>query len=231
MVTIGTKILKNRLSGPGKQVKVHQIVFIDGNIPVHVFLQAVKQLPAEQLGTQAGLNQSAVQQVPLPGQMILPAHHPGIVDIADSSVRKPHPMAAVGNFRLTVSGIVHEPPVHIRVNFIVSVHKADPCPGGLRHPSQPGGGGASVLLTDQPNVVKAGRIVLGHRPGIIPGTIVHHHNLQIGVSLGQQAVQTPGQPLGNIVSRHNHRNPRQVHSGTPFLIKLIFRTPSHIPEP
>ena len=70
-IAIGAKILIYRPFCLEKKEVIHEIIFVVLDGGVHPFRQSGEQLPAVQLGTQAGLDLPAVQQIPQTGQIVL----------------------------------------------------------------------------------------------------------------------------------------------------------------
>ena len=113
--------------------------------------------------------------------------------------------------------VLQKPGIHLGLQFIVPIHKPDPIPGGLRHPTQAGSGDPGVFLVDYLHPAVPQGKVPGNGETVIPGTVVHQNHFQIPVGLGKDALHTAPQPRGKVVHRYNYGNLILGHFSFPSL--------------
>src|SRR5208282_3744347 len=82
------------------------------------------------------------------------------------------------------------------------VEQSDVFSGGGSDAGVAGAGKSPVLLLE---VLDLRSVGAGHLFGVVLGTVVDHHNLEVPVGLGQDAIHGLGQILGTVVGRNHYR--------------------------
>ena len=103
--------------------------------------------------------------------------------------------------------------VHIGLQPVVGVHKADERTGGGVQPRVAGGEGALIGLVYHMHPPVAGSVVIADGGRTVGRAIVHQPDLQIGIQLAQQAVDTAAQAALRLVDRYDNAEQRLICHG------------------
>ena len=102
--------------------------------------------------------------------------------------------------------------IHLRLNIVVAVHKADVLPPGLVNPQIPCAGDAPVFLVKNLNAPVLQGKFLRHGPAAVRGAVVHQNDFQIFIGLAADGIHAPLQIIQCIINRHDYADQHRPFS-------------------